>query len=148
MNKIESQIKEQMHKAFFDLIDETVNSEKPDYEWITRLYVEIRDRLCFYIKKDSHVYKQILEEFDEKLFFQMCSNDVFDYISMGKLINNTFDWIKKLQAPIRDEFLEESKNRVLQTTDAAKIISTFLKEIHICLDIYEKDMIEFFSKKE
>ena len=148
MDKIELQIKEQMNKAFFDLIDETVNSEKPDYVWITKLYVEIRERLCFYIKKDSATYKQILEQFDEKLFFQMCTNDVFDYIAMGKLINNSFDWIKKLQAPNRDEFLETSKNKVLETTDATKIISTFLKEIHTCLDIYEKDMIEFLTKKD
>jgi hypothetical protein len=148
MSNFELQIKEQMHKAFFDLIDQNVNSEKPDYEWITRLYIEIRNRLCLYIKKDSKTYKQILEEFDEKLFFQMCSTEVFDYIAMCKLINNSFDWIKKLQAPIRDEFLEESKNRVLKITDFTKLISTFLREIHICLDLYEKDMKDFLLKKD
>lgn len=148
MNKIEIQIKEQMRNAFFDLITDTINSEKPDYEWITRLYIEIRDRLRFFIKKDSSTYRQITDDFDEKLFFQMCTNDVFDYNSMIKLINNTFDWIKKLQAPIRDNFLEESKNRVLNTAEPTKIISIFLKEVHECLDIHEKDMFEFLDKKQ
>ena len=37
-DEIEKQIKVEMKKAFFDLIDNTVNSEKPDYEWITKLY--------------------------------------------------------------------------------------------------------------
>lgn len=148
MNSIELQIKEQMRKAFFDLITQNVNSEKPDYEWVTRLYIEIRDRLCYFIKKDSSTYLQIMGDFDEKLFFQMCTNDVFDYNSMCMLINNTFDWIRKLQAPIRDEFLTESKNRVLQTTDYREIISTFLKEVHNCLDIYEKDMCDFFEKQK
>lgn len=148
MNKIEIQIKEQMRNAFFDLITDTVNSKNPDYEWITRLYVEIRDRLRFFIKKDSSTYRQITDDFDEKLFFQMCTNDVFDYNSMIKLINNTFDWIKKLQAPVRDNFLEESKNRVLNAAEPKKIISVFLKEVHECLDIYEKDMFEFLDKKQ
>ena len=67
---------------------------------------------------------------------------------MIKLINNTFDWIKKLQAPIRDNFLEESKNRVLNTAEPTKIISIFLKEVHECLDIHEKDMFEFLDKKQ
>ena len=44
-DEIEKQIKEQMKKAFFDLIDSTVNSEKPDYVWITNLYTELRDHI-------------------------------------------------------------------------------------------------------
>ena len=51
VERMEKQIREQMNIAFFDLIDEKVNSEKPDYEWITKLYQEIRDRLCGFLKK-------------------------------------------------------------------------------------------------
>jgi len=143
-DEIEKQMKEQMKKAFFDLIDSTVNSEKPDYVWITNLYTELRDRLCNFTKKDSKSYFKIIEEFDVELFNQMITNDVFDQNSFLKLVNNTFGWIDKLQAPVRDESTKESKNRVL-SSDPQNFISTFLKEIHNCLDNLEYDMENYFT---
>ena len=142
-DKIENQIKVQMKRAFFNLIDVTVNSEKPDYVWITNLYTELRDRLCCFTKKDSKSYFKIIEEFDVELFNQMITNDVFDQNSFLKLVNNTFGWIEKLQAPMRDESTRESKNRVL-SSDPKNFISTFLKEIHNCLDNLELDMENYF----
>ena len=143
-DEIEKQMKEQMKKAFFDLIDSTVNSEKPDYVWITNLYTELRDRLCNFTKKDSKSYFKIIEEFDVELFNQMITNDVFDQNSFLKLVNNTFVWIDKLQAPVRDESTKESKIRVL-SSDPQNFISTFLKEIHNCLDNLEYDMENYFK---
>lgn len=143
-DNIKKQIENQMKKAFFDLIDDTVNSEKPDYEWITKLYSELRDRLCAFTKKNSKTYLKIIEDFDVELFNQMITNDVFDQSSFLKLVNGSFGWIEKLQAPMRDEFTKEAKNRVL-SSDPKKFISTFLKEIHNCLDNLEYDFIEFFK---
>ena len=93
LEKINIQITENMNKAFFDLIDENVNSTAPDYKWITDLYIEIRDRLSIFLKKDSKSYKQLQNDFDEKLFYQMISNDVFYKESMLNLVNNTFYYI-------------------------------------------------------
>ena len=59
-------------------------------------------------------------------------------------MNNTFGWILKLQAPVRDSETNEAKNRVLNS-EPSKMISTFLKEIHICIDNIEKDLIEFYK---
>lgn len=144
INKISIQIKEQMKKAFFVLIDENVNSDKPDYEWITNLYSELLNRLASFLKKDSRNYKLLQDEFDIELFRQMISNDVFDQISMLKLVNNTYGWIQKLQAPVRDSETNESKNRVLNS-EPTKMISTFLKEIHVCIDNIEIDLFEFYK---
>ncbi len=142
--KISSQIKEQMSKAFFDLIDQTVNSDKPDYEWIKKLYLEIRDRLSRFLKKDSKNFKKIQEDFDGDFFYQLITNDVFDFNSMLNLIENTFYWIKNLQAPLRDQTTEESKNKILKA-EPQKMISTFLKEVHICLDNLDEDMENFIK---
>ncbi len=142
--KISSQIKEQMRKAFFDLIDQTVNSDKPDYDWIKRLYLEIRDRLSRYLKKDSKSFKKIQEDFDGDFFYQLITNDVFDFNSMLSLIENTFYWIKNLQAPVRDQSSEEAKNKILKS-EPQKMISTFLKEVHICLDNLDEDMENFIK---
>jgi len=148
VERMEKQIREQMNKAFFDLIDEKVNSEKPDYEWITKLYQEIRDRLCGFLNKDSKTRKKIMEEFDVDLFNQMITNDVFDQESLLKLVNNTFYWIEKLQAPVRDETTNESKKRVLNSisADPTKIISNFLKETHTCIDMIEIDFENYMKK--
>ena len=142
--KISSQIKEQMRKAFFDLIDQTVNSDKPDYEWNKKLYLEIRDRLSRFLKKDSKNFKKIQEDFDGDFFYQLITNDVFDFNSMLNLIENTFYWIKNLQAPLRDQTTEESKNKILKA-EPQKMISTFLKEVHICLDNLDEDMENFIK---
>lgn len=144
MKRISIQIEQQMKNAFFDLIDENVNSDKPDYEWITNLYAELLNRLALFMKKDSNNYKLLQDEFDIELFRQMISNDVFDQVSMLKLVNNTFGWIHKLQAPARDQETENSKNRVL-SSEPSKMISTFLKEIHICIDNIETDIKEFYK---
>ena len=144
IEKISLQIKEQMKKSFFDLIDQIVNSDTPDYDWIKRLYIEIRDRLSKYFKKDSKKLKQLEEDFDIDFFYQLIINDVFDLNSMLNLIENTFFWIKNLQAPIRDKSTEESKIKILKS-EPQKMISTFLKEVHICIDNIDQD-IENFEK--
>ena len=142
---IEKQISDNYKKAFYDLIDATVASKEPDYDWIVNLYNEIRYRLIRYMKKESDVYKQIDEEFDVKLFSQMIRNDVFDSTSMIKLINNTFKWVKKLQAPYRDEYTKIAEERVLKSS-FDKIVSEFIKEVNTCIDFIDEDMKNFFDK--
>ena len=146
MNNIDEQIHNNFQKAFFDAIDETINSKNPDCEWICKLYEEIKTRLLRYLKKDSKTYKSIDESFDVDLFKQMISNDVFDCISMIKLINNTFYWIEQMQAPIRDEFSRKAKEIVL-SSEPNKIVSSFLKEVHKCLEYLDEDMYNYFEKK-
>ena len=55
--------------------------------------------------------------------------------------------IEKLQAPFRDEFTRESKNRVL-SSDPKNFISTFLKEIHDCLDNIDYDIEKYFETRD
>jgi len=143
---IEKQIAETYKKAFYDLIDATVASKQPDYDWIANLYKEIRYRLIRYVKKDSNTYKQIDEEFDIALFDQMIRNDVFDATAMVNLINNTFNWIQKLQAPSRDEYTKSARHRVLQSS-FDKIVSEFIKEVNTCIDFIDEDMKNFFNEQ-
>lgn len=140
--KIEDQIKEQMYKAFFDLIDENIASDNMDCEWLINLFSEIKMRLLNIVNKDGKIYKKINEDFDIDLFKQMIENKVFDYDSIIKLINNSFYWILQLQAPVRDEYTNNAKQRVL-SSEPSKIISTFLKELHICIDYIYEDIIAY-----
>lgn len=68
MENIEKQISSCYYKSFYDAIEETVNLEKPDYSWLKKLFIEIRDRILLFVKIDSVLHKQINEQFDVELF--------------------------------------------------------------------------------
>ena len=51
--KIAEQIEKNMKQAFYDLIDQNTNSENPDFDWIVNLYVEIKEKLMHYLKKEN-----------------------------------------------------------------------------------------------
>lgn len=140
---MEEQIEKTMKKAFYDLIDEN-SGDKPDYDWLVRLYVEMKEMILKYLKKDSRVYQSIEATFDVELFSQMIRADVFSAESMLKLVNNTFFWIKELGAPARDETTDKAKERVLSSTPE-KMISTFLREVHQCLEEYHRDMTNYIT---
>ena len=53
MNSIEKQIRDTYEKAFYDSIDNEINSKNPDYDWIVSLYSEIKNRIIKYVKKTS-----------------------------------------------------------------------------------------------
>lgn len=144
MSALENQIKEMYQKAFYDIIDGTVSSDNPDYEWIVNLYAEIKHRLIRYIKKESKIYKSIDEQFDIVLFKQMIENDVFNVDSLFKLINTTFYWIETLQAPVRDKSTKEAKSRVLNAP-REKMVSTFIKEVNQCIDLLDEDFENFIK---
>lgn len=143
MEEIEKQIEKTMKQAFYDLIDQNCSST-PDYNWLERLYLEMKMMMLKYLKKDTKVYKAIDESFDEVLFSQMIRADVFSMSSMLKLVNNTFYWLKEVGAPARDQSINEAESRVL-SSDPKKMISTFLKEVHICLDVYDSDMRNYLQ---
>jgi hypothetical protein len=139
---MEAQIEQTMKKAFYDLIEENTNSPTPDFEWIIRLYCEIKQQLLYYLKKDSIIYKRIDESFDVELFSQMIKADVFSPDSMYKLVENTFYWITELGAPERDTSVSEARQRVVEAP-LNKIIGVFLKEVHQCITIYDNDMKKY-----
>ena len=145
MNVIDNQIKEMYAKAFYDIIDETVSSDKPDYEWIIKLYSEIKGRLIKFIKPQSKVYKQIDGDFDVDFFRHMLENNVFDNNSLLKLVDNTYYWIKFLGAPARDTLADESKKRVLES-EQGKIVSTFIREVNMCIDYIDEDIINYIKE--
>ena len=74
MKSIEEQINSQFHKAFYDVLEEKVRQEPPDYDWITRLYIEIKTRLANLLKINSVIRQEIITSMDDQLFRQMIEN--------------------------------------------------------------------------
>jgi hypothetical protein len=143
---MEKQITETFKKAFYDSLEQAVMDDKVDYDWLVRLYKELRERLIKFVRKESKLYNQIQNDFDDEFFEMLIRNEVFDYYSMRKLIINTFDWIMELQAPQRDE---TTKNAMLKVLDTPynKIVPVFIKEANECLDLLDDDMNAYLLSK-
>ncbi len=143
---LNQQIKDMMHKAFYDLLEKKV-SDPPDYEWITRLYQEIRDRLCNILvmlgRKDKYTYTEIQESMDVELFGQMIKHNAFNYEDFYKLIEYVFAKCKQLGSPARDEETKLKLNEIkdfIHSGNAtfATVVPMFIKNANHCIDnIYD-----------
>ena len=113
LNKLNEQMNTQFKKAFFDLLEEKVRQEPPDYDWITRLYGEIRTRLASILKQGSVVRNEIENSMDVELFRQMIENKAFGGTELYNLITLVFEWCKKLGSPARDNEVDKMKFQIL-----------------------------------
>jgi len=150
MERIQKQIKDTYHKAFYDLLQEKVNENPPDYDWISKLYLEIRDKLTKLLKSSSPLRKEIEESMDPVIFNQMMRNNAFNGTDLFNLISFVFDKIKQLGSPARDQNTDEKKNEIFDLMKNngtfAQIVPLFIKNSNICIDLIYEDM-QNLSKK-
>lgn len=128
-------IKETFYKAFFDLLQERINNDPVDVEWLCKLYTEIKEKLCNLSKKKR---KEIEEHLDVELFRQMIEHKVFDGQNLCNLINFIFDKIIELASPGRDEENNKMRQEILDTLYANKsfgeIVCLLIKNANMCID--------------
>ena len=143
-DSLNKQLNTQFKKAFFDLLEDKVRQEPPDYDWITRLYAEIRTRLSSLLRDGSVVRKEIEESMDVELFRQMIENKAFGGTELYNLINLVFEWCKKLGSPARDNEVDKFKFQVLglmkNNGTFAQIVPLFIKNANECIDNIYKDL--------
>lgn len=139
-NKIITQYK----KSFYDLIEEKTCSDTPDYDWLIELYSEIREKLIYFLKKDSPLRKEIEESFDVELFSQMIKNNAFKANDLYNLINYTFEKFLQLGSPARDKDVKKMRDDLFSlmkdNATFGKIVSNYLKYSHMCLENFYDDM--------
>ena len=139
------EIKETYQKAFFDLLEERVSDKEPAYDWIVKLYLEIKMKLLKITSKNSKLAMEINNTMDLQLFEQMIRNNAFDGNDFYNLINFVFDMCLKLQSPQRDEDTNNRRNEVLDIMKNggtyAQIMVKFIKNANICIDFIYEDII-------
>lgn len=144
LDTLNQQMNTQFKKAFFDLLEDKVREEPPDYDWIARLYGEIRTRLASILKQGSVVRKEIEESMDVELFRQMIENKAFGGAELYNLINLVFEWCKKLGSPARDGEVDKKKFQILglmrNNGTFAQIVPLFIKNANECIDDIYKDL--------
>ena len=146
IDAINKQIETQMHFAYNDTI--RVALDNCDYEFIGKLYAEIRDSLCNFVKKDGKTYLKIHEDFDVDFLKELMKNRQLSNGHLHGVVNMTFGWVLKMQAPFRDSETEASKQRVLKGIDAEEIVPLYINEVHKCLNFIEHDIQELVENRD
>ena len=145
IDAINKQIETQMHFAYNDTI--RVALDNCDYEFIGKLYAEIRDSLCNFVKKDGKTYLKIVSDFDVDFLKELMKNKQLSNDHLHAIVHMTFSWVAKMQAPFRDSETEASKNRVLKGIDAEDIVPAYINEVHKCLNNIEHDIQELVENR-
>ena len=132
-------------RAFFDLLKQHVEQDPPDYEWITRLYTEIRDKLTKILKQGSDLRVEIEESMDIELFDQMIRNKAFNPTDFYNLIQYTFEKCKQLGAAGRDKDTDEKLKEIVDHMSSDKatfatIVPLYIKNINFCVDKMYEDL--------
>jgi len=144
MDRLMEQVKATYKKAFFDLLEQKVG-ENPDYEWLTRLYGEIRTKLITLLR-EGPLRTEIEETMDCDFFKQLISNNVFSPENFYATIRYVFAKCKQLGSPGRDGETDAKLKEIVDFVDSgeatfATLVPLFIKNANECLDaIYEDSM--------
>ncbi|KFQ60332.1 T-complex protein 11, partial [Pelecanus crispus] len=130
---LEKGVKETLHKAFWDSLEEQLSASPPDYTRAIQLLQEIKEALLSVLLPwHNHLRSQIEEALDVELIRQEAEHGALDICSLTVYVLGT---MARLCAPIRDEEV-----RGLQSlTDPAQL----LREIFQVLGLRKTDMLNF-----
>tara|TARA_B100001287_G_C22334402_1_gene367768 strand:+ start:43 stop:582 length:540 start_codon:yes stop_codon:yes gene_type:complete len=156
VNRLTEQVRETYKRAFFDLLQEKVASNPPDFEWLTRLYGEIRTKLISLLRVGSPLRVEIEQSMDCDFFKQLISNNVFSPEDFYTLIRYVFEKCKQLGSPARDAETDAKLKEIVDFVDSgeatfATLVPMFIKNANECLDtVYEdiKALSERFKNRK
>ena len=139
VEKLNKQVEDTMKRAFFDLLEQKVASDPPDYDWLTRLYTEIRDKLTRLLKPTSKTRKHIEEQMDPEFFHQLISHNVFEPKSFYALVCFVFEQTKLMCSPGRDKETDKKLQEILDHFNSgnatfATMVPMFIKNANYCVD--------------
>jgi hypothetical protein len=146
IDAINEQIKTQLHFAYNDIVRTALDN--CDYQFIGKLYAEIRDSLCNFVKKDGKTYQKIHEDFDVDWMKELMKNKQLSNDHLHGIVHMTFGWVLKMQAPFRDTETEAAKQRVLLGIDGEEIVPAYINEVHKCLNFIEHDIQELVENRD
>ncbi len=152
----EKQLREQIENTYKEvwiaLLHDKVKQNPPDFEWIVRLYKEIRYKLTYFLKQNSSMRNSIEESLDVELFDQMIRNGAFQGPEFYNLVNYIFDTTLKLGSPGRDNDVKNLRKEILTALSNkatfAELVPLFFKNANIAIDWVHKDLFNVKSNLE
>lgn len=144
IDRLTQQFESTMRKAWSDAIEDKMREDPPDYDWVTRLYTEVRDRLAGLLRTGSPQRTEIEEKLDPALFNQMIRHNVFQGQEFIGVVFFTFEKCMMLGSPARDEETTAKRDEVLGALYSgavfAELIPLFFKNINMCIDWVYDDL--------
>lgn len=133
-NSLWKMVRENVHKAFWDILESELNDDPPEYGQAIRLLEEIREILLSFLNPGANRMRtQIMEVLDMDLIRQQADNDAVDIQGLASYIITTMG---KMCAPVRDEEIKKLRDR-------SDNIATMFREIFRVLDLMKADMVNF-----
>ncbi|XP_051248557.1 T-complex protein 11-like protein 2 [Dicentrarchus labrax] len=127
-------VRDNVHKAFWDILESELNDDPPEYGQAIRLLEEIREILLSFLNPGANRMRtQIMEVLDMDLIRQQADNDAVDIQGLASYIITTMG---KLCAPVRNEEIKKLR----ESTDN---IVTLFREIFRVLDLMKADLVNF-----
>ena len=77
VTQMEEQVRQTMLRAWRDVMQAKMRETPPDYDWVVRSYVEIKNKLAHLTREGSPIRVTIDEKMDATLFDQMIRNNAF-----------------------------------------------------------------------
>ena len=141
---IRNQIEETYKEVWCTLLHDKVKQNPPDFEWIVKLYKEIKHKLTYFLKQNSSMRKSIEESLDTELFEQMIRNGAFQGPEFYNLVNYIFDTTLKLGSPARDNDVKNLRNEILTALSNkatfAELVPLFFKNANTVIDWVHEDL--------
>ncbi|CAH1798477.1 unnamed protein product [Owenia fusiformis] len=132
-NSIEKQVKEVMHKAFWDSLSEKLSAEPPDYSHAVVLLEEVKQMLLeVLLPQHTRLRTLINEVLDMELIKQKIANNALDFHYYAEFVIGI---MAQLCAPARDDSIRELK-------DQKEIVPLF-REMFAILELMKRDMANY-----
>ena len=143
---LREQIENTYKEVWSTLLHDKVKENPPDFEWIVRLYKEIKYKLTYFLKQNSPLRNSIEESLDTELFEQMIRNGAFQGPEFYNLVNYIFDTVLKLGSPARDNDVKKLRNEILNALSNkatfAELVPLFFKNANTAADWVSKDLFD------
>lgn len=131
-NSLWKMVRDNLHKAYWDILEAELNDDPPEYRHAIKLLEEIREILLSFLNPGANRMRtQIMEVLDMDLIRQQADNDAVDIQGLASFIITTMG---KMCATVRDEEIKKLRESTLN-------IAALFREIFRVLDLMKADMV-------
>nr|XP_021185689.2 T-complex protein 11-like protein 1 [Helicoverpa armigera] len=124
-NSYQKLVKETMHKAYFDILREQLNSEPPEYKQALVLLEDVKQGLfAILLPRHTRIREMIEEVLDSDFIRQQAENNSLDFHKYASFV---IDLMAKLAAPARDEIIQN----ITTLTDTVDVFRAILETLEI-----------------
>ncbi|CAH2087888.1 unnamed protein product [Euphydryas editha] len=124
-NSYQKLVKETMHRAYFDILREQLNSDPPEYKQALILLEDVKQGLfSILLPRHTRIKEMIEEVLDTEFIKQQAENNSLDFQKYATFV---IDLMAKLAAPARDEMIQN----ITKLTDTVDIFRSILETLEV-----------------